>query len=113
MKKEKIKQPLENGDIPEKDAVFPVFQRSREKTKKGWEAIRRIQKRKGDSKMKKSELKRLPMREKGSARLIKTWSFADGGTREKVVYSGTIRGAKKRIPESKKDQFRIEFKGAK
>ena len=60
--------------------------------------------------MKKSKLKRLPMKEKGSARLIKTYSFADGETREKVIYSGTIQGAKKRIPESKKQQFRIEFK---
>lgn len=29
---------------------------------------------------------------------------------DKIVYQGTLRGAKKRIPPSKKDQFRIEFK---
>ena len=44
------------------------------------------------------------------ASLIKVWTFEGGSTREKVVYSGTLRGCKERIPPSKKDQFKIEFK---
>lgn len=46
----------------------------------------------------------------GTATLIKMWSMSDGSTREKVVYQGYLKAAKKRIPPSKKDQFRIEFK---
>lgn len=45
----------------------------------------------------------------GTATLIKTWTMEDGSTREKVVYQGYLKAAKKRIPPSKKDQFRIEF----
>jgi hypothetical protein len=48
-------------------------------------------------------------KQKGSATLVKMWAMEDGGTREKVIYQGTLRGAKMRIPPSKKDQFRIEF----
>ena len=42
--------------------------------------------------------------------LIKIWTLKDGGMREKIVYTGNLRGAQERIPESKKQQFRIEFK---
>ncbi len=42
--------------------------------------------------------------------LVKMWTFADGQTREKVVYIGTFRGAKRRILESRKSQFKIVFK---
>ena len=44
-----------------------------------------------------------------TASLIKMYSFQDGGQSEKVIYTGTLRGCKKRIPPSKKDQFRIDF----
>ena len=43
--------------------------------------------------------------------LIKIWDLKDGGIREKIVYTGTMRGAQKRIPASKKKQFRIEETG--
>lgn len=46
----------------------------------------------------------------GTATLIKTWTLQDGSTREKIIYQGHLKEAKKRIPPSKKDQFRIEFK---
>jgi len=29
---------------------------------------------------------------------------------DKIVYEGTLRGAKKRIPPSKKDRYEIQFK---
>lgn len=29
---------------------------------------------------------------------------------DKIIYQGTLRGAKKRIPPSKKDQYEIQFK---
>jgi len=45
-----------------------------------------------------------------TATLVKLWEFENGETRERPVYSGTLRGCKKRIPPSKKDQFRIDFK---
>lgn len=45
-----------------------------------------------------------------TATLIKTWTMEDGHIREKVIYQGTLKGAKNRIPPSKKDQFRIDFK---
>ena len=48
-----------------------------------------------------------------TATLVKLWEFETGEIREKPIYSGTLRGCKKRIPPSKKDQFRIDFKGAK
>ena len=46
--------------------------------------------------------------QKKTATLIKVWDH-DGFYREKVIYQGTLRGAKKRVPPSKKEQFRIEF----
>lgn len=49
-------------------------------------------------------------KQKGTATLIKMWEMSDGSTREKVVYQGFLKAVKKRIPPSKKDQFRIEFK---
>ena len=45
-----------------------------------------------------------------TATLVKIWEFDDGEVKEKPIYSGTLKGCKKRIPPSKKDQFRIEFK---
>jgi len=43
---------------------------------------------------------------KKTATLIKMFrDFPD-----KIVYQGTLRGCKKRIPPSKKDQYKIEFK---
>ena len=48
-----------------------------------------------------------------TATLVKLWEFETGEIREKPIYSGTLRGCKKRIPPSKKEQFRIDFKGAK
>lgn len=41
-----------------------------------------------------------------TATLIKMWEMEDGNIREKVIYQGTLKGAKKRIPPSKKNQFR-------
>ena len=35
------------------------------------------------------------------------------GYPDKVIYEGTLRGAKKRIPPSKKAQYKIIFKGKK
>ena len=45
---------------------------------------------------------------KKTATLIKVWDH-NGFYREKIIYQGTLRGAKKRIPPSKKEQFRIVF----
>ena len=42
---------------------------------------------------------------KKKASLIKVFN----GYPDKVIYRGTLKEAKKRIPPSKKDQFRVEF----
>ena len=41
-----------------------------------------------------------------TATLIKMFDGWD----DKIIYQGTLKGAKKRIPPSKKDQYRIDFK---
>lgn len=42
---------------------------------------------------------------KATVKLVKMYSDYP----DKVIYTGNLKEAKKRIPESKKDQFRIDF----
>ena len=47
-----------------------------------------------------------------TATVIKTWTFDDGSTREKRIYTGPLKLAKKKIPPKNSPrypQFRIEF----
>ena len=46
------------------------------------------------------------MKENKTATLIK--KFKDYP--DKIIYQGTLKGAKRRIPPSKKDQYEIQFK---
>jgi len=44
--------------------------------------------------------------------VIKIWTFEDGSKREKVIYTGPLRLAKKKIPPKDSPryaQFRIQF----
>ena len=43
----------------------------------------------------------------GNRKAVLTKHFRDYP--DKVIYKGTLKGCKKRIPESKKDQFTISF----
>lgn len=48
-------------------------------------------------------------KKKQTATLIKMWTLESGDHIERIIYQGTLKEAKKRIPPSKKSQFRIEF----
>ena len=44
--------------------------------------------------------------------LVKKWTFEDGMTREKVIYTGTLRGAKRLLPPKnhpRYNRFEIRF----
>ena len=51
------------------------------------------------------------MKNKGTAALVKLGTI-DGRPVERIIFRGSLRECKSKIPPAKKDRFRIDFKGA-
>lgn len=50
------------------------------------------------------------MKGKGKALVVKLATLEDGSEIERVIFRGHLKECKEKIPSSKKDQFRIDFK---
>lgn len=53
------------------------------------------------------------MKIKGKATLVKLGTLDDGTPVERIIFRGHLRECKDMIPPTKKEKFRIDFKGAK
>lgn len=53
------------------------------------------------------------MKSKGKAILVKISVLDDGQTVERIIHRGHLKECKDMIPPTKKDRFRIDFKGVK
>lgn len=50
------------------------------------------------------------MKNRGKATLVKIGRLEDGREVERVIFRGSLRECKSKIPTAKKDRFRIDFK---